>query len=170
MTELLVTADGTAIWRGRSMRCAIGRSGVVTAAEKREGDGATPLGSWLMRGLLYRPDQLPDLVTQLPFMPIGQQDGWCDAPGDPNYNRPVRHPYPASAERLWRDDHVYDFIVPLGYNDAPVVPGKGSAIFLHCATPDYTPTEGCVALSHADLLDVLRDATLTSVVKIVETL
>ncbi len=54
---------------------------------------------------------------------------------------------------LWRADHVYDLIVPLGYNDDPVVPGKGSAIFMHVAKPDYAPTEGCVALALPDLLD-----------------
>jgi hypothetical protein len=86
------------------------------------------------------------------------QDGWCDDPAAAAYNRPVRLPYAASAERLWREDGIYDLIVPLGYNDDPVVPGAGSAIFLHVAHPDYAPTEGCVALAPADLMRVLGSA------------
>lgn len=83
-------------------------------------------------------------------------DGWCDAPGDLAYNRPVRLPYGASAEALWRDDRLYDLLVVLGYNDDPVVAGAGSAIFLHLARPDFGPTQGCVALGAADLLHVLE--------------
>ena len=86
---------------------------------------------------------------------IGEWDGWCDAPGDPAYNRPVTLPYSASAENLRRQDHVYDVVAVLGFNDDPVVDGTGSAIFLHVAKPDYAPTEGCVALALNDLLDVL---------------
>jgi L,D-peptidoglycan transpeptidase YkuD (ErfK/YbiS/YcfS/YnhG family) len=83
---------------------------------------------------------------------------WCDAPDDPAYNRPVTLPYPASAERLWRDDGVYDLIVVLGHNDDPVIAGAGSAIFLHLARPDYAPTQGCVALAAGDLEALLRVA------------
>jgi L,D-peptidoglycan transpeptidase YkuD (ErfK/YbiS/YcfS/YnhG family) len=53
---------------------------------------------------------------------------------------------------MWREDHLYDLLVVLGYNDDPVVPGKGSAIFLHLAKPGYLPTQGCVALVYEDLL------------------
>jgi L,D-peptidoglycan transpeptidase YkuD (ErfK/YbiS/YcfS/YnhG family) len=86
-------------------------------------------------------------------------DGWCDAAADANYNRPVQLPYAASAEKLWRADNIYDVIVVLGYNDAPVVPGKGSAIFLHIARPNYSPTLGCVALARENLIEFLRRAT-----------
>jgi L,D-peptidoglycan transpeptidase YkuD (ErfK/YbiS/YcfS/YnhG family) len=66
-------------------------------------------------------------------------------------------PFAAGHERLWRDDHVYDVIAVVGYNDEPVVPGRGSAIFLHVARPGYAPTEGCIALSLDDALSVLRE-------------
>jgi L,D-peptidoglycan transpeptidase YkuD (ErfK/YbiS/YcfS/YnhG family) len=138
------------------MRCALGRGGIN--AQKREGDGATPVGSFAMRQLLYRPDRETRPRTALQAKPIQQNDGWCDAPRDRAYNRPVHLPYPASAETLWRDDHLYDLLVVLGYNDDPVVPGQGSAIFLHLARLDYGPTEGCVALSHADMVAVLAAA------------
>ncbi len=97
---------------------------------------------------------MPD--TNLPLHIIKENDGWCDDPQSPDYNHKVTLPYPFSHENLWRDDHVYDLIVPIGYNDKPVVAGKGSAIFMHLAHEDYRPTEGCVALQREDLLEVLK--------------
>jgi L,D-peptidoglycan transpeptidase YkuD (ErfK/YbiS/YcfS/YnhG family) len=138
--------------------CALGKGGIKPAHDKREGDGASPIGVWPLRRVLYRADRGPLPRTALPVEAIDRDDGWCDAPGDRRYNRPVRHPYPASAERLWREDGVYDLIVVLGYNDDPVTPGAGSAIFLHLARPDYGPTEGCVALARPDLERLLAAA------------
>jgi L,D-peptidoglycan transpeptidase YkuD (ErfK/YbiS/YcfS/YnhG family) len=153
--RLTVTPDGVAEWRGRRLRCALGRGGV--RPDKREGDGATPAGIWRLRQLLYRADRIVPPALRLPARPLLPEDGWCDAPGDPAYNRPVRLPYAASAEALWREDAIYDLILPLGYNDAPVVPGRGSAIFLHVARPGWAPTQGCVALARDDLLALLPD-------------
>jgi L,D-peptidoglycan transpeptidase YkuD (ErfK/YbiS/YcfS/YnhG family) len=158
--DLLVDRNGGARWNGRTIRCALGRAGI--SATKIEGDGATPAGAFLMRRVLYRPDREAPPATRLAVQPIDRADGWCDAPGDPAYNRPVRLPYPARAETLWRADGIYDLIVLLGHNDDPVVAGKGSAIFLHLARPDFSPTEGCIALARADLLAVLAAADPTS--------
>ena len=158
--DLLVSGDGTARFADRIFRCALGRGGLSDA--KREGDGASPIGAWPLRRLLYRPDRLPLPATELPTTPIGPADGWCDAPDDRNYNLPVTLPYPASAETLWREDAVYDLIVPLGYNDGPIRPGRGSAIFLHLARDGYLPTEGCVALALPDLLAYLAVASTAS--------
>ena len=149
-------SDGTFDLDGVRMRCALGPAGVVAAADKREGDGATPLGVWPMRRVLYRPDRGEAPQTALPVAPIAPKDGWCDDPADPGYNRPVVLPYRASCEAMWRDDELYDLVVILGHNDDPPVAGLGSAIFLHCAKPDYPPTQGCVALARPDLLEVLR--------------
>jgi L,D-peptidoglycan transpeptidase YkuD (ErfK/YbiS/YcfS/YnhG family) len=124
--------------------CALGRSGCV--ARKREGDGATPLGRWRPRLVLYRADRSARPTTGLPVRPLRADDGWCDAVHDRNYNRSVRHPYPASAERLWRTDAVYDRIIVLDHNTRPRIQGHGSAIFIHLAQPGLTPTEGCIAL------------------------
>ena len=96
-------------------------------------------------------------VVPISCRAIGLLDGWCDDPADENYNRLVTLPYKASHEQLRRDDGLYDVIVVLGYNDIPVIPGKGSAIFLHVATAGFSPTEGCVALARDDLLAVLAD-------------
>lgn len=135
--------------------CRIGRSGTVDAACKTEGDGATPIGRWPLRAIVLRPDRiaLPDGLA-LPWRWIARDDGWSDDPRDPAYNRPVRHPHPFSAERLWRDDDLYDAIVLLGHNDAPAVAGRGSAIFLHCWR-DGATTEGCVAIARDALIGLL---------------
>jgi L,D-peptidoglycan transpeptidase YkuD (ErfK/YbiS/YcfS/YnhG family) len=92
-----------------------------------------------------RPDRVAPPATRLPWRWLRPDDGWSDAPEDPCYHRPVAHPHPFSAERLWRDDHLYDIILVLGWNDAPVVPGRGSAIFWHAMAADGGPTEGCIA-------------------------
>ena len=154
----LATADGWLDLGGTRVRCALGPAGVVAAADKREGDGASPAGVWPIRRVLYRPDHGPKPQTALPTAAIAPDDGWCDAPQDAAYNRPVQLPYPASAERMWRDDHLYDLVAVLGHNDDPPVAGLGSAIFLHLAKPDYAPTHGCVAVARADLEALLRRA------------
>lgn len=137
-----------------SFPCALGQGGVK--ARKREGDGATPLGAWPLRRVLYRSDRICRPRTGLPVQVIRRDDGWCDAAGDRNYNRPVRHPYGASAERLWREDGLYDLVIVVGYNDGPRVRGSGSAIFLHVARPDYAPTEGCIALRKEHVIRLLQ--------------
>lgn len=148
MTALVVDAAARTVSGpfGRAP-CLIGRGGACPAESKREGDGCTPLGSWPVRGALFRKDRLaPPPGFALPWRWIAPGDGWSDDPGDPAYNRPVRHPHPFSAERLWREDGVYDVVVVLGHNDRPAHPDRGSAIFLHLAG-ESTFTEGCVAVS-----------------------
>jgi L,D-peptidoglycan transpeptidase YkuD (ErfK/YbiS/YcfS/YnhG family) len=144
--------------------CALGRSG--TTSHKREGDGGTPLGTFRLLEVLYRPDTGPIPATSLPLRPIAPEDGWCDAPQDAKYNQAVRLPYPASHERLWRDDNLYNVVVVLDYNITPVVPGAGSAIFFHCAREDLSATEGCVAIDEANLRALLADCTPDTVMTI----
>jgi len=153
--DIDVFPDGRLSWPGGTVRCALGRSGI--SHDKREGDGATPVGRFVLRRVLYRPDRLAPPATRLPVAPIAGDDGWCDDPADPNYNRPVKRPYPASHEEMWREDDLYDVVVVMGHNDDPVVPGMGSAVFMHVATADYGPTAGCVALALPDLLRLLAD-------------
>lgn len=155
--DLIVTRQGEN-WQARFgehvWRAAVGRNGI---AEKRaEGDGVSPLGCWPIRRVLWRADKLGAApVSAFPASVIAVDDGWCDAPAHPDYNRPVKLPFAASHEELWRKDDLYDIVVVLGQNDDPVVPGAGSAIFLHVASPGYGSTAGCAALSRDDLLDFL---------------
>jgi L,D-peptidoglycan transpeptidase YkuD (ErfK/YbiS/YcfS/YnhG family) len=134
--------------------CAVGRAGI--RARKREGDGATPAGAWRLRAVLYRADRVPRPRTGLAIRRIRRDDGWCDAPSDRNYNRLVKHPYPASAEGLWRADGLYDVLVVLDYNERQRVRGRGSAIFMHVARPDLGPTAGCIALARRHLVRLLE--------------
>ncbi len=156
---------------GQSVVCAIGRSGACLASDKREGDGFTPLGTYPLRWVYARPDRVHQLETKLPVVWLQADDGWCDAVGDAHYNQPVRHPYPASAEHLWREDGLYDVIVVLGHNDDPVVSGLGSAIFLHCclhqADGTLKPTAGCVAIERAQLIDILAHCETGTMIEIV---
>ena len=116
----------------------------------------TPAGCLAARTVLYRPDKFASPPrTGLPRAPISPDDGWCDAPDDPAYNRKVRLPYPASAEKLWRDDALYDLVVILGHNDDPVVAGAGSAIFMHLARDDGGPTQGCIGLARDVLIELV---------------
>ena len=144
----------------------MGKAGLKPAGDKLEGDGASPIGVWPVRRVYYRPDKGPAPETGLPVIALKPGDGWCDDPGEALYNRLVPLPCPGSHERLWREDGLYDLVAELGFNDDPVVPGKGSAIFLHVARPGYLPTEGCVALAEADLRLVLARLSGGSVVEI----
>ena len=163
MIHLKVSVEGWLQCGNRVFRCTLGRGGVTT--DKREGDGATPAGAYPLRQLLYRADRLAPPTNALPTSPLRPRDGWCDDPDHSAYNRPVTLPLDASAESMWRDDHLYDLVVVLGYNDDPVVSGLGSAIFLHVASPEYSPTEGCIALAKEDLLTVLADITPGSYIR-----
>ena len=149
-----VTPDGLLRFRGETLRCALGKGGI--RADKTEGDGATPPGLLPVRRLLWRADRGPRPRAAVPAEPLAPGDGWCDAPGHADYNRQVRLPHAARHERLWREDAVYDLVGVLGWNDAPVVRGRGSAIFLHVARPDLAPTEGCIALPERDLRRLLE--------------
>ena len=144
-----VHPDGRLVLGGTVYRCVLGHGGV--RRDKREGDGATPASLLPLRRILYRADRVPRPRASVPVTPLAPHDGWCDDPADTAYNRPVRLPCSARHEALWRADAVYDLIGVLGWNDAPVIPGRGSAIFLHLARPDWAPTEGCVALAPGDL-------------------
>ncbi|MGJ8560536.1 MAG: L,D-transpeptidase family protein [Litorimonas sp.] len=132
-----------------------GRDGVIGQSDGREGDAKTPLGAYRLRFGLYRADRLPCPSSALTLHPMQTDDGWCDAPEDPAYNRFIRRPYPASHEPLWRDDGAYDVILVMSHNDSPPESGRGSAVFIHCRQPDHRPTLGCLALAPGDMWALL---------------
>ena len=140
----------------RAFPCALGRSGI--GRKLREGDGLTPLGRFALLEKWVRPDRPTPGVGRAGARLISRQDGWCDAPGDRNYNRHVRLPYPASHETLWRKDRLYDVMIVLDHNRTRYLRRGGSAIFFHLAHEDLRPTEGCIALRRADMRQVLSAA------------
>lgn len=156
---------GTLQAEGRIFKCALGRSGIVS--DKKEGDGGTPIGVFPLRMLYYRVDSEPEISTILRSYSIKPDDFWCDDPADPvHYNQFINKKLSARAEKMWRDDHLYDLVVTLGYNDDPPVVGLGSAIFFHLAHEDYRPTEGCVAIARSDMKALLPRLSTRTVIDI----
>ncbi len=148
----------------KQLRCALGPAGIVS--QKTEGDGATPAGIFSLRRVLYRPDRIEKPTTGLNVHALTEKNIWCDDPQHPDYNCLASLPMDASHEQMWREDHLYDIVVEVGYNDDPPIPGKGSAIFMHVAREGYTPTQGCVAMKIEDLLSVLTLCDTTTVLRI----
>lgn len=132
---------------------ALGRGGM--RANKREGDGGTPMGSFRPVRLWWRGDRHARPLTQLPARRIRPDDGWCEDPNDRHYNQPVRVAPASQADRLARLDPLYDFIVEVDHNTRPRTAGRGSAVFLHVARPGFTPTAGCIALEIKTLRQLL---------------
>ncbi|MEM6650798.1 MAG: L,D-transpeptidase family protein, partial [Pseudomonadota bacterium] len=149
-----------------ALEARIGKNGVTD--QKREGDSKTPLGSFALRQLYYRPDRLFKPQTPLPTIALRPDDLWCDDPDHPLYNRPVSAPFTASHEKMWREDRCYDLCIVLDYNLVQPHPQKGSAIFFHLTTDDHRPgpTEGCVAISLNDMLMILPTLHLGTVMTI----
>lgn len=161
----LIVRGNQLFWGDKVFPCAVGKNGF--SEQKREGDNCTPLGTFALRECWFRPDKLGFVPESgLLLRDITPYDGWCDAPSHINYNMHVRLPFEAHHELLWREDDCYDVMVPLGYNDGPILPGWGSAIFLHVAKPGYSGTEGCVALSRDDLLAIVAQADESSTITI----
>jgi L,D-peptidoglycan transpeptidase YkuD (ErfK/YbiS/YcfS/YnhG family) len=138
---------------GRTVPVALGRGGIM--ANKREGDGGTPKGIFRARRLWWRADRHPRPRTFLPVRAIGPQDAWCEDPDSRHYNQPIRLVRGRDGDRLRRDDHLYDFIVEIDHNSSPRIAGRGSAVFLHLARANFSPTAGCVSMTKAAMLRLL---------------
>jgi L,D-peptidoglycan transpeptidase YkuD (ErfK/YbiS/YcfS/YnhG family) len=145
--------------------CALGRTGL--SARKREGDGATPIGRFRLLSGYVRTERHPSRRSGLRLTPIRGDLGWCDAPADPNYNRPVRLPFEASHERMARPDDLYDFCLVLDWNIRPRRRNGGSAIFLHLARAGFRPTEGCIAVERRVMLRLLPLLSARTVLRVI---
>ena len=154
--DLVLTPTGLRYGR-RLMPCTIGRGGIV--ADKREGDGGTPVGRHEIVAMLYRPDRIDR--RQLPrwAVPIRPGDLWSDDVADPDYNQLVAAPHDWSHESLRRPDPLYDLVLVTDWNWPDAVPGRGSAIFLHSWRRPGAPTAGCIGLSRHNLLWLARHLT-----------
>ena len=130
--------------------CALGPAG--TKAGKREGDGATPAGRFLLRQAMFRAGRFKRWNAA---QPVRRDDGWCDDVASGRYNRPVKLPFAPGHEDLWRSDHCYDVLIVLAHNQRPRVKSHGSAVFLHIAHADLRPTAGCIAIRAGDMRRLL---------------
>lgn len=155
---------GTLGFNAKKIPCLLGCAGITTT--KHEADGATPVGVWPLRLVLYRPDRIALPRLNLPVKPLSVNDGWCDDPAHPDYNTKVSLPISGSVESMWRQDPCYDIVVVLGCNDDPVHAGKGSAIFFHLTRARQTATRGCIAISKTSMLDILPYCAKNSVMEI----
>src|SRR3981189_2169265 len=139
---------------GWTVPVALGPGGIL--ADKREGDGGTPKGTYYPLQFGWRADLRPRPRSHLPVRPIRPDDAWCEDPNDRHYNQPMRLTRDQAGDRLRRDDHLYDFIVEIDHNSAPRIAGRGSAVFLHLARSNFSPTSGCVSMTQSAMLRLLR--------------
>ena len=140
-----------------SFKCAIGLGGLTT--NKLEGDHCTPIGEFKFDKIYYRSDKLGKINFLISSAEIYKNDGWCDDPNDKFYNK---FAFERSAERLYRTDDLYDIVCVMNYNTNPVIPGKGSAIFLHVCEDNFAPTEGCIAVEKKVLIEISKQITSES--------
>ena len=148
-----------------SFKCAVGKSGVTK--NKVEGDGCTPADEYSIIKIYYRQDKVVLPSIKMPSIAISKNFGWCDDVNSDYYNKIITFPFKHRAEILYRNDNIYDILCVIDYNQNPVVKNKGSAIFLHIARPNYTGTEGCIALNTADLIQLLSKMTTKTNIKII---
>ncbi|HRY76846.1 MAG TPA: L,D-transpeptidase family protein [Candidatus Paceibacterota bacterium] len=159
--DIIVKSAAKAVFNGKEYNCAIGKNGVTD--DKKESDGMTPIGCFPLREVFYRPDRIAKPKTGLPISEINKGDGWCNDVNLAEYNQKIKLPFNGSYEELWhKEDNLYDVVVVMGYNDNPIISGKGSTIFLHIARPEFTPTLGCVAFRKEDLLEILKDCDINT--------
>jgi L,D-peptidoglycan transpeptidase YkuD (ErfK/YbiS/YcfS/YnhG family) len=149
---------------GISFFCVFGRDGVTK--DKVEGDWKTPIGTFPIKKIFYRKDKIPNLETQIESTPLSPDDAWCDDIEKEEYNTFIKLPFDGSYENLWRDDDMYDIIIILGYNDEPIIKGKGSAIFIHIAKENMEYTKGCLAIKKEDMLTLVKNISLNSEIEI----
>jgi L,D-peptidoglycan transpeptidase YkuD (ErfK/YbiS/YcfS/YnhG family) len=157
--DLFITPE-SAIWGISRFSFTYGKEGFTT--DKREGDKKTPVGIFPFRRVFYRPDRISKPVSTLPIIPIDTSMGWCDDPLSQDYNQLITLPFKYSHEKMWREDHLYDLVIEVAYNDAPIISGKGSAIFIHVMRSQEKPTLGCIGLELEHLVKIVSEATDTS--------
>lgn len=146
--------------KNKRLQCALGVNGLTN--NKKEGDLSTPTGTFKFNKVYYRADKLGRINFKLNSSVIRESDGWCDDQESEYYNQHIQFPFSDSAERLYRDDHVYDIICVIDYNTSPIILGKGSAIFLHVAKPYFAGTEGCIAIEREPLIEIATNLTSDS--------
>lgn len=134
----------------------VGRNGL--SGNRHEGDGTTPTGTYGIGRTMY--GIAPDPGVRYRYRRIVCGDYWVEDPRSPSYNR-FRHvecgtepPFRVTGERLWQARRAYRHLAVIEFNTNPVVPGRGSGIFLHATTGG--PTNGCVSLPVGQLRQVLR--------------
>jgi len=141
------------LYKGYKLKCCVGKSGIKKA--KKEGDLATPKGTFKLGLLYYRKDRIKLPKCKIKKKIIKKNMGWCNDSKSSRYNKEINFPYNYSAEKLYKKENTYDLILLIKYNVSPVIKKRGSAIFLHIAKKNYQPTQGCVAISKKNFLKII---------------
>ena len=144
-------------------KCCIGKNGLTKF--KKEGDLKTPKGTFKIEHLYFRKDRIEKPITKLKCIEIKNTLGWCDDVKSKKYNKLIKINNNFSHEKLFRQDHKYDLLIPIKYNFDKIIQGKGSCIFLHL-TKNYSPTAGCIALKRKDFLILLKLINKNTKIKI----
>jgi len=140
-------------YKDYKLKCSIGKSGITHF--KKEGDLATPKGTFKLGLLYYRKDRNKSLESKIKKRVIKKSMGWCNDSRSKKYNKEISFPFKYGAEKLYRKDKIYDLFINIKYNFSPAIKEKGSAIFLHITDSKYKPTKGCVAIAKKDFLKIL---------------
>ena len=148
-----------------NLKCAIGKRG--RRKNKREGDKFTPIGTYRFISVYYRKDRINKIKTNLEKIVIKKNMGWCDDPRSKDYNKEIKFPFIYRAEKLYRSDNIYDIIIEIDYNKHPTIKNRGSAIFIHIAKRNYSPTKGCIAMSKKDIKFFLGKISKNDKIKII---
>ena len=161
---IIVKKNHYLIFKNLKFRCSVGKAGIKNKI--KEGDNITPKGIFKLLKLYYREYKVKNIVTKLKKKKIKKNMGWCDDPKSNYYNKEVKIPNKFSYEILNREDDLYDLVIVLSYNSKPVIKNKGSAIFIHVAKKNYTPTKGCIALRKIHLIKLLKQIKSDTLIKI----
>ena len=163
MTIILKNKD-TLIVNNFKLKCCIGRSGLNK--NKYEGDGSTPKGKFKLGKLYWRSDRVRKPVTRILSKKIKKNLAWCTDSKSKYYNKEIKINKKVKHEKLFRNDHKYDYLIVIKYNYNKVIKNKGSAIFIHL-TKNYKNTAGCIALNKKDFLVLLNLINKKTKIKIV---
>ena len=151
--QIVLTNKDTLLFDEFEFKCVIGKGGLTS--NKIEGDKKTPKGVYSLGPLYYRKDKFSNPETKLKKIIINKNMGWCDDINSKYYNKPINTKNKFRHEKLFRNDGIYDLLIPINYNTKNPIKKKGSAIFIHL-TKNFKSTLGCIALKENDFLVLLK--------------
>jgi L,D-peptidoglycan transpeptidase YkuD (ErfK/YbiS/YcfS/YnhG family) len=149
---ILVNQNNFLTYNNKIYKCSLGLNGLNKT--KKEGDKSTPIGIFSLGNLFVRTDRIKNLKTNFHYISIEKTMAWSDDPNSKDYNKLIKV-NSDHREIMFRNDHIYDLILVINYNMHPIIPNKGSAIFIHISKDNNTPTQGCVALNLDDFREIL---------------
>ena len=149
---ILVNQNNFLTYNKKHYKCSLGINGLNQS--KIEGDKSTPIGTFSLGNLFVRTDRIKNLKTNFNYISIDETMAWSDDSNSKDYNKLIKVTN-SHKEIMYRNDNIYDLILVINYNIHPIIPSKGSAIFIHISKANYSPTQGCIALNRDDFKEIL---------------